>query len=151
MTTSKINLTFLSGKYSDCYARLLRMPLDSPTVKWKGKFIRKIRLPLQGREPTEVTWRVIWLWYGTDVTSIWHNAQQTTVAMSSSEDEDGLAWLNLMNAQHQTRRRFWVHPYWRENTHERGAYKIFKELNLYPQRFHSFYRISKSSFDLLVT
>jgi hypothetical protein len=74
--------------------------------------------------------------------------------MSSSEDEDvtgALAWLNLMNAQHQTRRRFWMHPYWRENSHEHDAYKIFKELNLYPERFHSFYRISKSSFDLLVT
>jgi hypothetical protein len=55
--------------------------------------------------------------------------------MSSSEDEDvtgALAWLNLMNSQHQTRRWFWVHPYWRKNSHERGAYKIFKELNLYP-------------------
>jgi hypothetical protein len=74
--------------------------------------------------------------------------------MSSSEDEDvtgALAWLNVMNVQHQRRRRFWVHPYWRENSHERGAYKIFKELNLYPERFHSFYRISKSSFDVLVT
>jgi hypothetical protein len=25
-----------------------------------------------------------------------------------------------------------VHPYWRENSSEHGAYKIFKELNIYP-------------------
>jgi hypothetical protein len=55
--------------------------------------------------------------------------------MSSCDDEDvsgTLAWLNLMNAQNQVRRRFWVHPYWRENSSEHDAYKIFKELNIYP-------------------
>jgi hypothetical protein len=55
--------------------------------------------------------------------------------MSSCDDEDvsgALAWLNLMNAQNQARRRFWVYPYWRENSSEHGAYKIFKELNICP-------------------
>jgi hypothetical protein len=73
--------------------------------------------------------------------------------MSSSDDDvtGALAWLNLMNTQNQARRRFWVHPYWRMNSNKHGAYKIFKELNLYSERFQSFYRMTKRSFDLLVT
>jgi hypothetical protein len=58
--------------------------------------------------------------------------------MYSSNDEDvtgALAWLNLMNAENQARRQFWVHPYWRANSSEHDDYKIFKELNLYLERF----------------
>jgi hypothetical protein len=44
--------------------------------------------------------------------------------MSFSNDDDltgALVWLNLMNAQNQARRQFWLHPYWRANSNEQGT------------------------------
>ncbi|KAG8236929.1 hypothetical protein J437_LFUL014974 [Ladona fulva] len=61
--------------------------------------------------------------------------------MSASEDEDALAFLNLVNLftySDLSKRRFWVHPFWRAN-----------ELNMYQEKFHSFYRMRKETFQLL--
>jgi len=75
--------------------------------------------------------------------------------MSSFNDNDvtgALTWLNLINTKNQARTQFWVHPYCRANSNEHSDYRIFKEQNLYLERFHSFYTMSKkSSFDRLVT
>lgn len=71
---------------------------------------------------------------------------------SSSGDEDALALVNLLNINNSYRRkkRFWVHPYWRDNMHQKGAFRAFKELNMFPERFQSFYRMRPETFRLLV-
>jgi len=71
----------------------------------------------------------------------------------SSEDEDILAAVNLINVlnhnQRSTKRKYWVHPFWRKNCNNRGVYSVFKELND-PDMFRSFYRMEKSTFEELV-
>jgi len=51
----------------------------------------------------------------------------------SSEDEDGLAAVNLVNYlnynQSSLVRKYWVHPFWRKNFSSRGLYSVFKELD----------------------
>lgn len=71
-----------------------------------------------------------------------------------SDDEDmytALAWLNLINQNSIKKKRYWVHPYWRKNVCDHGAYVVFKELSQDPEKFQSYYRMSKTSFDLLVS
>ncbi|KAG8239165.1 hypothetical protein J437_LFUL018653 [Ladona fulva] len=73
--------------------------------------------------------------------------------MSASEDEDALAFLNLVNLvtySDRSKRRFWVHPFWRANVKKCGAFNVFKELNMYQEKFQSFYRMRKETFQLLL-
>ena len=44
---------------------------------------------------------------------------------------------------------YWVHPFWRQNCNDRGAYVVFKGLED-DDRFQSFYRMEKKTFDLLI-
>jgi hypothetical protein len=71
----------------------------------------------------------------------------------SSEDEDVLAAINIVNYlnynQGSTVRKYWVHPFWRKNCYSHGIYSVFKELDD-PDRFKSFYRMEKSTFEELV-
>ncbi|XP_050313273.1 uncharacterized protein LOC126748227 [Anthonomus grandis grandis] len=67
--------------------------------------------------------------------------------MSSSEDEDVLALVHLNNIK---RRRYWVHPLWKKKNKKYGSFNVFKELNQYPERFQSFYRMSKDCFTRLL-
>lgn len=72
---------------------------------------------------------------------------------SSSDDEDTVALLSLININNRERRqrRFWVHPFWRENMkNKKGAFSVFKELNMYPERFQSFYRMRRETFNFLM-
>lgn len=49
-----------------------------------------------------------------------------------SSDEEGtlcaLNLLNILNTNTNTKkvRNYWVHPFWRENCRERGAFSVFK-------------------------
>lgn len=71
--------------------------------------------------------------------------------MSSSEDEDVLSILNVNNINKQLpKREYWVHPYWKEMQGHSG-FNVFKELNMYPKKFQSFYRMRKESFELLIS
>ena len=54
-----------------------------------------------------------------------------------------------MNNYERKKRRYWVHPYLRV-MNEKGAFNVFKELNMYPERFQGFYRMLRETFDLLV-
>lgn len=71
----------------------------------------------------------------------------------SSEDEDVLAAVNLVNYLNYNQgsivRKYWVHPFWRKNCYSRGLYSVFRELDD-PDRFKSFYRMEKSTFEELV-
>ncbi|KAJ8944583.1 hypothetical protein NQ314_009454 [Rhamnusium bicolor] len=50
----------------------------------------------------------------------------------------------------QNQRRYWVHPLWLKKNKKYGTFNATKELNLYPERFKSFYRMSKECFNLLL-
>lgn len=69
--------------------------------------------------------------------------------MSSSE-EDILTFVNLININQNRpkRKKYWIHPYWKYKK-SCGAFNLFKELNMYPDRFQSFYRMKKETFDVL--
>ena len=70
--------------------------------------------------------------------------------MSSSEDEDLLAVVNLINMnQNYPKRRYWIHPFYKKRQRNSG-FSVFKELNIYPERFQAFYRMKKETFDVLV-
>lgn len=78
------------------------------------------------------------------------SADLSVVAMSSSEDEDVLAFVNMINInQNRTKRRYWVHPFWKKSQTKSG-FSVFKELNMYPERFQSFYRMKRETFEVLV-
>lgn len=71
--------------------------------------------------------------------------------MSSSDEEDFLAIVNLnnlnrANMQRRCRRRFWVHPFWVAKR-DSSAFNIFKELNVYPDKFMV---MSQETFQVLV-
>lgn len=70
-----------------------------------------------------------------------------------SDEEDVLCALNIINIlnvnQTSKVRSYWVHPFWRENCRERGAFSVFKDLED-GDRFQSFYRMEKKTFDILV-
>jgi len=72
----------------------------------------------------------------------------------SSDDEEVLHAVNLvniLNAQGGQKRvhNYWVHPFWRQNCNDRGAYAVFKDLED-DDRFQSFYRMKKETFELLI-
>ncbi|KAL4088604.1 hypothetical protein QTP88_023693 [Uroleucon formosanum] len=70
----------------------------------------------------------------------------------SSDEEDALCALNLLNILNTKQKRvrnYWVHPFWRENCRRRGAFSVFKDLED-NNRFQSFYRMEKKTFDILV-
>jgi hypothetical protein len=62
----------------------------------------------------------------------------------SSDDDDALALVQLANIKKQ--RRFWVHPLWLKKGREYGIFDVMKELNMYPDRFQNFYRMSHQCF-----
>lgn len=62
---------------------------------------------------------------------------------SDEDDEDMLDVLYLANLQKQ--RRFWVHPLWLKKG-KTGTFDVMRELNLYPERFQNFYRMSRECF-----
>lgn len=69
----------------------------------------------------------------------------------SSSDENALAIVNLINInKNRTKRRHWIHPYWKYRQSHSG-FNVFKELHQYPDKFQSFYRMKKETFDLLLT
>jgi len=61
----------------------------------------------------------------------------------SSDDEDVLYavnFLNILNANRSSRLHdYWVHPFWRENCCDRGAYAVFKDHEDNDNNFQSFY------------
>jgi len=70
----------------------------------------------------------------------------------SSDEEDALCALNLLNilnANQKRVRNYWVHPFWRANCRGRGAFSVFKDLED-DDRFKTFYRMEKKTFDMLV-
>ncbi|KAL4121972.1 hypothetical protein QTP88_014387 [Uroleucon formosanum] len=70
----------------------------------------------------------------------------------SSDEEDALCALNLLNILNTNQKRvrnYWVHPFWCENCRRRGAFSVFKDLED-NDRFQSFYRMEKKTFDMLV-
>jgi len=71
--------------------------------------------------------------------------------MSSSDEEDLvlLLLLNSNDSNNINRRKYWVHPYSKKNAESFGIFSVAKELALYPEKFHSFYRMSQESFKLL--
>jgi hypothetical protein len=75
-------------------------------------------------------------------------------AKMSSEDEDVLAAINIVNYlnynQNSTVLKYWVHPFCRKNCYYRGVYSILKELDDPDHLFKSFYRMEKSKFEELV-
>ena len=62
-----------------------------------------------------------------------------------SDSEDILDLINLINAQ-TVRRRFWVHPRWLKKWKTGGAFNVMRELQLYPDRFQYYYRMSQECF-----
>lgn len=62
---------------------------------------------------------------------------------SEEDDEDMLDLVFLANLQ--KKRRFWVHPLWLRKG-ENGTFDVMRELNLYPERFQNFYRMSHECF-----
>ncbi|KAG8317452.1 hypothetical protein J6590_026601, partial [Homalodisca vitripennis] len=59
-----------------------------------------------------------------------------------SSDEDDQDMLDVVFvANLQKKRRFWVHPLWLSKR-DSGTFVVMRELNLYPQRFQNFYRMS---------
>jgi hypothetical protein len=62
----------------------------------------------------------------------------------SSDDDDALALVQLANIKKQ--RRFWVHPLWLKKGGKYGIFDAMKELNMYPDRFQNFYRMSHQCF-----
>ncbi|KAL4136156.1 hypothetical protein QTP88_007720 [Uroleucon formosanum] len=70
-----------------------------------------------------------------------------------SDDEDILTAVNLINVLNHNQgsivRKYWVHPFWHANCNNCGVYSVFKELND-RDRFKTFYRMEKSTFEELV-
>lgn len=62
--------------------------------------------------------------------------------MSSSEDDDDVFALVLLNNVEKAR-QFWVHPLWLKKGQKYGIFDVMKELNIYPERFQTFYRLSQ--------
>lgn len=70
-----------------------------------------------------------------------------SVIMSTSEDEDVLALVQVVNIVNRNR-RYWVHPMWKRRRNKKGTFEIMKELEMYPEKFQSFYRMTKRTFFL---
>ncbi|CAH2018118.1 unnamed protein product [Acanthoscelides obtectus] len=75
--------------------------------------------------------------------------------MSSSEDEDALLFMQLVNlnaiSQETKKKRHWVHPLWQKNK-KFGIFNVYKkDLNLDDQKFKLFYRMKKETFSKLLT
>lgn len=73
--------------------------------------------------------------------------------MFSDDDEDDLDMLNLVInvANMQRERRYWIHPLWLDKGKSSGAFNVMRELNMYPERFQSFYRMSIDCFYRILT
>jgi uncharacterized protein (DUF608 family) len=66
------------------------------------------------------------------------------VTISSSDDGDALALVQLANIEKQ--RRFCVHPLWLKKGRKCGIFDVMRELNMYPDRFQNFYGMSHQCF-----
>ncbi|CAI6358956.1 unnamed protein product [Macrosiphum euphorbiae] len=68
----------------------------------------------------------------------------------SSSDEDMLMILlvNNMN-KNKKKRKYWVHPFIKNNANTLGTFSVTKELAMYPEKFKNFYRMSQESFNVL--
>lgn len=67
---------------------------------------------------------------------------------SSSEDEDALALLQLINVQRP--RRYWVHPVWKLSQEHR-YFKIMEQLHEFPDRFPDVYKMSPECYDFILS
>ncbi|CAH1974862.1 unnamed protein product [Acanthoscelides obtectus] len=67
---------------------------------------------------------------------------------SSSDDEDALALLQLINVQRH--RRYWVHPVWRMSQEHR-YFKMMEKLCEYPDRFPTVYKMSLECFHIVLS
>ena len=61
---------------------------------------------------------------------------------STDDDEDALDLINTVNIQ-VPKRKFWVHRMWLKKWETGGAFNVMRELNLYPDRFQNYYRMSQ--------
>lgn len=69
------------------------------------------------------------------------------MASSSSSDEDDFFMWNLI--RNRRRRRYWVHPY-HDDCATVGNFKVAEELNHHEEKFYSYYRMSQTTYRLLL-
>ena len=62
---------------------------------------------------------------------------------NDESDEDVLDLVVLTNLNSQ--RKFWVHPLWLQKC-KSGTFDVMRELEMYPDRFQTFYRMSYECF-----
>ena len=69
--------------------------------------------------------------------------------MSSEEEDVFLCYVNKYRKRKRAKRRFWVHPYLKNNNDKR-LFIAAKQMTESDDKFRSFYRMSKATFNELL-
>lgn len=70
--------------------------------------------------------------------------------MSSEEDNIALIAAVIARRRRKQRRKFWIHPYLRDNADTHSTFIVSQQLQVHPQKFQNFYRMEKETFKKLV-
>lgn len=71
------------------------------------------------------------------------------LSTSSSSSDDEFIFM-LFQEERKRKRRYWVHPILEEREEHGDFRRLIKELKLYHDRFHRYFRVSVSQFESLL-